>query len=221
MTTLTPTKLLEMDKSDIGALKKSNKDELLGYISTLRGKVEELQSYQLIAERVKLLERSHLRSLQYNRRESIEICGLPETIKDDDLEQTCLQILEDIDCGKIKKSSVHACHRLKNRDKTIIRFVNRKHADLALHNKKKLKDVEKTKYGLQKNIFINESLCKPMQFLAFKVRKAYREKKISSFNLWKGKLSCKIDEQNVNIDHIDDLIELNLADDEDKASFFN
>ena len=160
----------------------------------------------MIAQRVQLLERSHLRSLQYNRRESIEICGLPETVADNNLEQTCLSLLEDIGCGKIKKSAVHACHRLGNRDKTIIRFVNRKHADLALHNKKKLKDVDKAKYALQGNVFINESLCKPMQFLAFKVRNAYREKKIASFNLWKGKLTCKIEEQDFKIGHIDDFV---------------
>ena len=108
MTSITPTKLVEMENSDIGALKKSNKDELLSYILTLRGKVEELQSYQIITQRVNLLERSHLRSLQYNRRESIEICRLPESLKDDHLEQTCLNVLEDIGCGKIKKSSVNA-----------------------------------------------------------------------------------------------------------------
>ena len=29
---------------------------------------------------------------------------------------------------------VHACHRLRNKKNTIIRFVNRKSADIALHN---------------------------------------------------------------------------------------
>ena len=220
MSSITPTKLVEMNNSDLTSLKKSNKDDLLGYISNLRGKIEELQSYQLIAQRVNLLERSHLRSLQYNRRESIEICGFPESIQDDQLEEKCIELLNDIGCGKIKKTAVHACHRLRNRDKTIIRFVNRKHADLALHNKKKLKNVDKEKYGLSGEVYINESLCKPMQFLAYKVRSALRQKKISSYNLWKGKLSLKIDDRDFKICHIDDLIDLNLAEDEDRVLLF-
>ena len=220
MTSITPTKLDEMNNADISALKKSNKDDLLGYISLLRGKIEELHSYKLISERVNLLERSHLRSLQYNRRESIEICGLPEAVEDDQLEEKCLDLLGEIGCGKIKKSSVHACHRLRNRDKTIIRFVNRKHADLALHNKNKLKNIDKEKHGLSGAVYINESLCKPMQFLAYKVRTALRQKKIASYNLWKGKLSVKIENRDYHISHIDDLIDLNLAEDEDKVLVF-
>ena len=225
MSQLSPTKLEEMNSSDLNKLKKNNnKDDLLGYIQSLRCKVDELKSYQLIAKRVQLLERSQLNSLQYQRRESIEICGLPQSIKDEELESSCRDLLQDIGCGTIKGSAIHACHRLKNRDKTIIRFVNRKNADKALHNKKKLANIDKKKYGLTEGnpgIFINESLCRPMQFLSFKVRKAYHAKKIKSYNLWKGKLSIKCnDDKDYVISHIDDLIDLDLADEEDRLSLF-
>ena len=171
----------EMNSSDLGKLRKSNKDELCGYIQKLREKVDELQSYQLIAKRVQLLEKSHLNAMQYNRRESIEISGLPESF-DDKLEETCIEVLNDIGCGMIKKSEIHACHRLRNKKKTIIRFVNRKHADLALHNKKKLSKIDRKKYRLpaDSSIYINESLRRPMQFLFFKVRNAFKSQKIAS-----------------------------------------
>ena len=204
-------------------LKKSNKEDLCGYILTLRSKIEELESYQLIAKRVQMLERSHISSLQYQRRPSIEISGIPSSF-DENLEETCIDLLGDIGCGKIEPSEIHACHRLKNRNNTIIRFVNRKHADTALHNKKKLSSIDRRKYRLppeNKGIFINESLCRPLQFLAYKVRVALKAKKIESYNLWKGKLSIKISNQNYNISHIDDLIELNLAEEDDRLSFIN
>ena len=221
MTSLTPSKLEEMNSSDMAKLKKnSNKDELCGYIQELRGKLEELQSYQLIAKRVQMLERSHLQSIQYSRRESIEIYGLPESVSDNDLEQTCINILDDIGCGKIKKSAIHACHRMRNKKNTIIRFVNRKNADLAIHNRNKLKNIDKAKHGLTDNIYVNESLCRPLQFLLFKVRTAFKAKKITSYNIWKGKLSLKIDEQQFFISHIDDLIDIGLADEDDRLSFF-
>ena len=59
-----------------------NKDLLVGYIQHLRGCVEELESYQLIAKRMEILECSHYKSLQYNRRELIEITGIPDTVPD-------------------------------------------------------------------------------------------------------------------------------------------
>ena len=223
MTTLSQNQFQEMDASDLAKLKNSNKDQLLGYIQLLRGKVEELVSYQLVAKRVQLLERSHLNALQYNRRESIEIHGVPRSITDDTLESYCLEALGEIGCGDIQAEDVHACHRLRNKDKTIMRFVNRKHADMSLHNRKKLKDIDRAKYKIpeeSRGLFINESLCKPVQFLFYKVRLALKSKKIDSFNMWKGKLSLKIQGNEHFISHIDDLIELNLADEGDQILFF-
>ena len=221
--TLSPTKLQELNYSDMIKLKKdNNKDQLIGYIQVLRGKVEELESYKLIAQRVQLLERSHLQSLQYNRRESIEIHGVPQAIRNDKLETYCLDLLQDIGCGEIKEKDVHACHRMRKKENTIIRFVNRKHADLALHNRRKLKDIDKSRYEIpidSYGLFINESLCKPMQFLSYKVRSAYKSKDIESYNLWKGKLSLKLNGSEHRISHIDDLIDLGLAVEEDRLLF--
>ena len=88
------------------------------------------------------------------------------------LEETTVSILEDIAVGKIEPWQVHACHRLKNPNKTIIRFIRRKYAALALHNRKELRNLDKAKHGLSEdaNVFINESQCKPMNFLHYKVR---------------------------------------------------
>ena len=114
----------QMQNMDKAGMKKQSKEVLVNYIDLLRGKIEELVSYKLIEERVKTLERSQIRSLQYNRRESIEIAGIPETVDEKNLEKTYVLILEEIGCGKIEPWQVHAFHRLRNKKNTIIRFVN-------------------------------------------------------------------------------------------------
>ena len=100
---------------EVAKLQKFNKEDLTNYVNHLRDKVDELQSYQLIAKRVEMLERSHILSLQYNRRESLEIYGIPENICDKDLESKALNILTEIGVTKIQHWQVHACHRLKNK----------------------------------------------------------------------------------------------------------
>ena len=109
------------------------KDFLVDYIINLRSRVEELESYNIIAKRVQMLERSQ----QYNRRESIELAGIPTSVPDEDLGQTSLSILSQIGVEEINSWQIHACHRLKNKKNTIIRFTTRKWADLTIHNRNK------------------------------------------------------------------------------------
>ena len=120
MSTLSGNKLDQLNKADSTQLKSNaNKDELIAYIQLLRNKVEELSSYQLIAKRVQLLERSHVNSLQYQRRESLEIHGIPDEIRDNELESKCREILLDVTGQKVKKFQIHACHRLKTGTKQL------------------------------------------------------------------------------------------------------
>ena len=212
--------MLEQNSSQ---LEKNSKKELVSLVNHLTSRIEELESYRLVADRVRALEKSHVSLLQYVRRESIEIHDIPETVADDKLEETCLSVLEEIGCGKIKSFRVHACHRLKNKKKTVIRFTTRKHADAALHNRGKLKTIDMTKCGLPANhkVYINESLCPPMQYLCFLARKAHKEKKISNYNLWRGRLSIQIEEDGdkIPIEHIQDLIDRGLAAEDSRSKF--
>ena len=168
-----------------GNSKNFSKKDYCSYIVGLRNKLEELESYRLISKRVEILERNLLQNMQYNRRESIEISGLDKVINAN-LEKTTVGILEDIGVGKIESWQVHTCHRLKNPETAIIKFVSRKHAALAIHNRKKLKNLDTSKHGLNNDakVFINESLtCRPLKFLHYKVRQAFKNKKIAYFNL--------------------------------------
>ena len=67
--------------------------------------------------------------------------GIPDSISDNDLEETVTVVLSDIDV-QVKANDVEACHSIrqsgKNKSKkTIILFVNRKHCRKILEKKKK------------------------------------------------------------------------------------
>ena len=143
-----------------GNVKNFSKKDFCSYSVGLRNKLEELESYRFISKRVEFLERNVINQMQYNRRESIEISGL-DKIQNSDLERTTVGILADIGVGKIESWQVQACHRLKNPKNVVIKFVCRKHAALALHNRKKLRNLDTNKHGLHRDakVFINENLC--------------------------------------------------------------
>ena len=73
--------------------------------------------------------------------------------------------LTDIE-NPVEPHQIHACPRRNSPKKTIICFVNRKHADKCLFNSSKLKGIDKKKFELPLNhagLFINESLCRPLE----------------------------------------------------------
>ena len=58
-----------------------------------------------------------------------------------------------------------------------------------------------------------------MNFLCFLVRKAAKAKNIAEWNLWKGKLTVNVGGGKIGIHHIDDLIGLGLATEDDRPNF--
>ena len=78
---------------------------------------------------------------------------IPDSVSDDDLEETVTAILSDIEV-QVTANDIEACHRIgqsnKNKSKkTIIPFVNRKHCRKTLENKKKLASNDFSKYKFQ------------------------------------------------------------------------
>ena len=201
-------------------LNQSTKEELVNYIIELRNKVDEVESFLAISQRVSLLERSHVASLQYNRRESIEISGLPQTIKDNELENRCIDILEDIGCGRLATDEIVACHRLKNQNNTVIRFVNRKKASLALHNKKSYKTSIKQNMVSSTRTCISTKVCVDrINFCVIKLDQRLEQKQNQHHNFWKGKLTIKMDGTDFQISHIYDLINIGLAEESERQNF--
>ena len=85
---------------------------------------------------------------QYGRRNNIIISGIPDSVDNNQLEDSVTEILTNINVN-LKSNDIEACHRIGKKDsrigstKNIIRFVNRKHTKPALYNKKKPSQVKK------------------------------------------------------------------------------
>ena len=105
--------------SIINALKDDNKK--------LRSKIEDLD--MKLHETELCLNRLG----QYNRRNKIEILDLPSNVPDEALEDKVVHVFKLLSID-IKKSDTEQCRRIgKAKPKnTIVRFVNRKHAEEAL-----------------------------------------------------------------------------------------
>ena len=93
----------------------------------------------------------------------VEGITLKSNLEDQNLQEKVIESLDKIDVN-VSSQDIEPCHRIgksKNFSKTtMVRFVNRKHAEKALFNRKGLKNIDRTSTGLEKlhSIFINENL---------------------------------------------------------------
>ena len=105
---------------------------------------------------VTMLQRKMNNAEQYGRRENVEVSGVPHNAQN--LEEKLIALLKKIDVN-VKPSDIAACHPLKREGTAIIRFVNRKNADLALKNSKRLKNLDNSDvWGKRCVNFINSNL---------------------------------------------------------------
>ena len=79
---------------------------------------------------------------QYSRRECIEIAGMPWVIPHVIPKDVVIKLLNKIEMNFFKKNDLAACHRLAHSDKTIIKDLNRNHAQQIMTNKSKVKAEE-------------------------------------------------------------------------------
>ena len=150
--------ILSVKDSIITALRDDNK--------MLQAKVEFLE--RKLAES----EESFNRLGQYNRRNNLEIQGIPSTVGDEVLEDKLIEIFKCINIP-LAKSDIEDCHRLgkSNPKNTIVRFVNRKNCYAVLSKKLDLQHIDKAKLGFpEANLFFNENLTPYNQKLAWKCR---------------------------------------------------
>ena len=150
------------------------------------------------------LERFH-KLEQYSRRECVEIAGMPRDIPHLILEDVVIKLLNKIGMN-LTKNDLVACHRLANSHRTIIKVLNKKHVELIMNNKSKLKGInfpdisntsdntdEKASANLPQNtsrrnprIYVNYSLCPYCQFLYGKVKEMMQEGLIHNFWISNG-----------------------------------
>ena len=72
----------------------------------------------------------------YGRRSNMEINGIPNSISDDNLESTVINVLSKATNVHVIADDIEECHRNgksnRNSKKTIVRFINRKYCKCAL-----------------------------------------------------------------------------------------
>ena len=91
----------------------------------------------LLRNRVIELKKNTFSTTQYVRREIIEISLVPGSISDQNLEE---QLCKDLPLTGIKAENkdLHACHRMKKRDRVISQFKDRKLRYQVMTNRKEL-----------------------------------------------------------------------------------
>ena len=143
----------------------------------LRTKVNNLENKVMLLE----INGNHLE--QYGRRNNLEITGIPDDVSDENLEEKAIQVLSEIQVN-VSSSDIEACHRIRkgknSSKKTIVQFINSKHAKKALINRKGLVIINKSSRSLSSfdNTFINESLAPVNNKIAFHCRKLKRNGQI-------------------------------------------
>ena len=142
---------------------------------------------------------------QYGRRENVEICGIPESVSQDELQKHILEVTRSMGV-KVPPNGIHIVHRLgKNRNSrprnVIVRFVNRQTAFSLLKNKRKLNN------GRYKNYFITENLCPYNKKIFNKLYGLKKNKEIHSLWTYNGNIFVKIREgdDRQQVCHLDDI----------------
>ena len=142
---------------DLTTLKDFKKPQLCELVMSLKKENDALKSHQgNVNDRLCELERSHYLYLQYGRRNSIEITGIPDNIDTERLEDEVIKVFDaagvQVDGRKLSNHDMEAVHRIGKKGVTIARFVNRKFAYAGLRSGKNLKG--KNIYG-DKGIYIS------------------------------------------------------------------
>ena len=182
------------DKEKLDNFKKA---DLIDIILALQKEKHEiiLQQTKVEAydERITELERSHQLYMQYGRRESIEITGIPSEFNQDQLEDEVIKIYHEaqveVHGREINHFDIAACHRIGKRGVTIVRFVNRKFALAGLFNGKNMKG---TKLYGDKSIYINNSFCNEYQYIGYVIRNLKKRSMINGYRIKNGVYFIKV-----------------------------
>ena len=94
-----------------------------------------------LVERVAATERQCWVKAQYSRRDTLEVVGIPMSVRDNVLEQKACDVIQEIGVD-ICDRDIQACHRLKDKDQTIVKFTNRKDCLRILRGKRQLKGLD-------------------------------------------------------------------------------
>ena len=121
--------------------------------------------------------------------------GVPISVRDNVLEQKVCDIIQEIGVD-ICDRDIQACHRLKDKDQTIVKFNSRKDCLRILMVKRQLKGLDLSGVELSEGtkIFINESLCPYYRGIWNKCKKLRAKQKVYQYYTINGLICLRIEE---------------------------
>ena len=125
------------------------------------------------------IERQCWANAQYSRREYLEI---PTSVPQQNLKEKVYQILETRD-ELVDKNDIDNCHRLRYKERTIVKFFQPKDYKQVLQCKQDLWSVNMSNLDLPEGtkLFIKESLCTYYKGIWAICKKLWNRKQIHSF----------------------------------------
>ena len=133
------------------------------------------------------------------------------------LEANVISLLGDIAPeAAVTSADLHAVHRLKKKDRVILKFVTRKKKHAVIVKRAKLKEPA-TREKHHGNMVLYESMCYQVRHLYYLCSKLKAMNKLSYYSFFNGSLRVKLEEDGAShvIGHIDDLGKItNMARDE-------
>ena len=164
-----------------------------------------------LVKRIVKTERQCWENAQYSRCDTLEIVGNLGSIDNSVLEETVRGIFGEIGV-QVDKRDIQACHRMKEKDRTIVKFANRKDCLQILRVKKDLKSLDPIELDFPEStkIYINESLCPYYRGIWNKCKNLKATQKIHQFYMISGLIHVKLEETGPSrvITHMIDLKEL-------------
>ena len=115
---------------------------------------------KLLSKQIETLQRNTLDSSQYLRREMIEINPVPEDLQDMQLEESICQALS-LTGTPVSAGDHEVCHRMRRRDRVIVKFSSRKKWNDVIFKKKSLNgksDELKNLVFTSEKLFISDSM---------------------------------------------------------------
>ena len=206
----TEVSLKKLSKPRLIAMVLNQRDETKAKIESLRDEVKEmntnfkkLQANVSIVKIVKDLlmkksvdiERQCWENAQYSRRECLEIAGIPTSIPQQNLEEKISQVFEAIGVSA-DKNDTDDCHRLRDKEPMIVKFLRRKDCKQVLRCKKDPRSIKMINLDLPEGtkLFINESLCPHYKALWVICKKLWNRKRIHSFFTADGIIKFRFEE---------------------------
>ena len=138
----------------------------------------------------------------------MEINPIPQSIPSTDLENKVCQAVS-LTGTTVTPDDLQACHCMKNKEKVIVKFKDRKQRNKVIFSRKELKSKGEQLRDLQfgPSLFINDSMCFENQPLFYKCCQLKNVGKLFSFWFFNNTLNVKLTENGsiTKVFHIIDL----------------